>query len=94
MPWGDLGCDVVLECTGQFRKADQLRGYLERGAGAVVVAAPVKDGALNVVVGVNDNRVEPRAQPMKNSACHAKGLKNQPPPLQLGRFTSASRTTT
>ena len=68
VPWGDLGCDVVLECTGQFRKADQLRGYLERGAGAVVVAAPVKDGALNVVVGVNDDRVEPKAQPLLTAA--------------------------
>ncbi len=66
--WGDLGCDVVLECTGRFRKPDQLRGYFRRGVRAVVVAAPVKEGALNVVVGVNDNQVEPRTQPLLTAA--------------------------
>ncbi len=68
VPWGDLGCDVVLECTGRFRTPDQLRGYFQRGAKAVIVAAPVKDGALNVVVGVNDNQVEPRTQPLLTAA--------------------------
>ncbi len=68
VPWGDLGCDVVLECTGRFRTPDHLRGYFHRGAKAVIVAAPVKDGALNVVVGVNDNQVEPRTQPLLTAA--------------------------
>ena len=56
------------ECTGRFRKPDQLRGYFERGARAVIVAAPVKDGALNVVVGVNDAQVEPKAQLLLTAA--------------------------
>jgi len=68
VPWGDLGCDIVLECTGRFRKPDQLRPYFARGAKAVIVAAPVKEGALNVVVGVNDDRVEPRTQPLLTAA--------------------------
>lgn len=68
VPWGDLGCDVVLECTGRFRKPDQLRGYFQRGVKAVIVAAPVKEGALNVVVGVNDNQVEPKTQPLLTAA--------------------------
>jgi len=68
IPWGDLGCDVVLECTGRFRKPEQLRGYFQRGAKAVIVAAPVKEGALNVVVGVNDDQVEPRTQPLLTAA--------------------------
>ena len=60
VPWGDLGCDVVLECTGKFLKPDQLQGYFDRGVRRVIVAAPVKDpAALNVVVGVNDDRYEP-----------------------------------
>ena len=60
VPWGDLGCDVVLECTGKFLKPDQLQGYFDRGVRRVIVAAPVKDpAALNVVVGVNDNRYDP-----------------------------------
>ena len=43
VPWGDLGCDIVLECTGKFLKPDQLQGYYDRGVKRVIVAAPVKD---------------------------------------------------
>ena len=58
--WGDLGCDVVLECTGKFLKQEQLQSYLDRGVKRVIVAAPVKDGStLNIVVGVNDQLYEP-----------------------------------
>src|SRR5919112_2263979 len=60
VPWGDLGCEIVLECTGKFLKPEQLQGYFDRGVRKVIVAAPVKDpAALNVVVGVNDDRYEP-----------------------------------
>jgi glyceraldehyde 3-phosphate dehydrogenase len=58
--WGDLGCDLVLECTGKFLNREQLEGYFARGVHKVIVAAPVKDGsALNIVVGVNDHLYEP-----------------------------------
>ena len=58
--WGDLGCDIVLECTGKFLKPDQLKAYFDRGVKRVIVAAPVKDeAALNIVVGVNDKRYDP-----------------------------------
>ncbi len=58
--WGDLGCDVVLECTGKFLRPDQLQAYFDRGVKRVIVAAPVKDAAaLNVVVGVNDHLYDP-----------------------------------
>ena len=60
VPWGDLGCDVVLECTGKFLKTEQLQSYFERGVKRVIVAAPVKEeGVLNVVVGVNDKLYDP-----------------------------------
>jgi glyceraldehyde 3-phosphate dehydrogenase len=60
VPWGDLGVDVVLECTGRFRTREALAPCLEQGVAKVVVAAPVKGGgALNVVVGVNDDRYDP-----------------------------------
>jgi glyceraldehyde 3-phosphate dehydrogenase len=69
VPWGDLGCDVVLECTGKFRKPDQLQGYFQRGVKRVIVAAPVKDAAaLNVVVGVNDKRYEPNEHRLLTAA--------------------------
>ncbi len=58
--WGDLGCDIVLECTGKFLKPDQLQAYFDRGVERVIVAAPVKDeAALNLVVGVNDHLYDP-----------------------------------
>lgn len=60
VPWGDLGCDIVLECTGKFLTPQHLHGYFERGVRCVIVAAPVKDAAaLNIVVGVNDASYDP-----------------------------------
>jgi glyceraldehyde 3-phosphate dehydrogenase len=60
VPWGDLGCEIVLECTGKFLKPEQLQAYFNRGVKRVIVAAPVKDpAALNIVVGVNDHLYDP-----------------------------------
>jgi glyceraldehyde 3-phosphate dehydrogenase len=59
VPWNDHGVDLVLECSGQFRTTALLNPYFERGVKKVIVAAPVKEGALNVVVGVNDHLYEP-----------------------------------
>jgi glyceraldehyde 3-phosphate dehydrogenase len=55
--WRDV--DIVLECTGKFRTTALLEPYFARGVKKVIVAAPVKEGALNVVVGVNDHLYEP-----------------------------------
>jgi glyceraldehyde 3-phosphate dehydrogenase len=67
--WGDLGCDVVLECTGKFLKTEQLDGYFARGVKRVIVAAPVKEaGALNIVVGVNDHLYEPQQHRLLTAA--------------------------
>lgn len=69
VPWGDLGCDIVLECTGKFLKQEQLAGYFERGVQRVIVAAPVKEaGALNIVVGVNEHRYDPREHRLLTAA--------------------------
>lgn len=60
VPWGDLGCDIVLECTGKFLTPETLSAYFERGVKRVIVAAPVKHAsALNIVVGVNDHLYNP-----------------------------------
>ncbi|MDT7837019.1 ArsJ-associated glyceraldehyde-3-phosphate dehydrogenase [Aquabacterium sp. OR-4] len=60
IPWGDLGVDLVLECTGRFLTPETLQGHLDRGAKRVIVAAPVKvGGVLNIVVGVNHHLYEP-----------------------------------
>ena len=60
IPWGDLGVDVVLECTGKFLNHATLDGHLKRGAKRVIVAAPVKEAdVLNIVVGVNHHLYDP-----------------------------------
>jgi glyceraldehyde 3-phosphate dehydrogenase len=64
IPWGDLGVDVVLECTGKFLTPETLQGHLDRGAKRVIVAAPVKVATLehpvlNIVVGINHTLYEP-----------------------------------
>lgn len=60
VPWGELGVDVVLECTGKFLTPETLQGHLDRGAKRVIVAAPVKVGdVLNIVVGVNHHLYDP-----------------------------------
>ena len=59
VPWGDLGCEMVLECTGKFLKPAELEPYFARGVKRVIVAAPVKDEAALIVVGVNDNLYDP-----------------------------------
>ncbi len=60
IPWGDLGVELVLECTGKFLSPEALQGHFDRGAKRVVVSAPVKfDEVLNVVVGVNESLYDP-----------------------------------
>jgi glyceraldehyde 3-phosphate dehydrogenase len=59
VPWREHGVDIVLECSGKFRTPETLAAYFQQGVRKVIVAAPVKQNALNVVVGVNDHLYEP-----------------------------------
>ncbi|HEY9817118.1 MAG TPA: ArsJ-associated glyceraldehyde-3-phosphate dehydrogenase [Candidatus Obscuribacterales bacterium] len=59
VPWDELGVDIVLECSGKFRTPEVLEPYFKRGVQKVIVAAPVKQGALNVVYGINDHLYNP-----------------------------------
>lgn len=69
IPWGDLGVDVVLECTGKFLTHATLDGHIERGAKRVIVAAPVKEiDVLNIVVGVNHQLYDPQKHPIVTAA--------------------------
>jgi glyceraldehyde 3-phosphate dehydrogenase len=68
VPWGEMGVEIVLECSGRFRTRELLEAYFEQGVRKVIVAAPVKEGALNVVVGVNDHLYEPRRHHLLTAA--------------------------
>jgi glyceraldehyde 3-phosphate dehydrogenase len=57
--WQELGIDLVLECSGKFRTPETLNPYFTKGVKKVIVAAPVKEEALNIVMGINDHLYDP-----------------------------------
>lgn len=57
--WQELGVDIVLECSGKFRTPETLNPYFSKGVKKVIVAAPVKEEALNIVMGINDHLYDP-----------------------------------
>jgi glyceraldehyde 3-phosphate dehydrogenase len=57
--WEESHVEMVLECSGKFLTPAALAGHFKRGARKVVVAAPVKQGALNIVMGINDHLYDP-----------------------------------
>jgi glyceraldehyde-3-phosphate dehydrogenase (arsenate-transferring) len=75
IPWGELGVELVLECSGRFRTSPDLRKHLEAGAHGVLVSAPVADGPPNIVVGVNDGGLDlSRERLISAASCTTNGL--------------------
>lgn len=56
LPWGSLGVDVVLECTGLFTKREKAAQHLTAGAKKVIISAPADDADCTVVFGVNHDK--------------------------------------
>jgi glyceraldehyde 3-phosphate dehydrogenase len=70
LPWRQLNVDIVIESTGVFTDAAQVRAHLEAGAKKVIVTAPAKDEDLTVVLGVNDSAYDPRKHHIvSNASC-------------------------
>jgi glyceraldehyde 3-phosphate dehydrogenase len=69
LPWGDLGVDIVMECTGLFASREAAAGHLEAGAKKVLVSAPASGADLTVVYGVNDDKLEPGHEVVSNASC-------------------------
>ncbi len=69
VPWGDLGVDVVLEATGQFFRAGELRPHLAAGARRVVVSTATVDPDLTVFMGINDGSYDPDRHRIVSPAC-------------------------
>ena len=55
LPWGELGVDLVLECTGKFTSREGAMKHITSGAKKVLISAPCKDEVKTIVYGVNDN---------------------------------------
>ena len=69
LPWGDLGIDVALECTGIFSKRDDAAKHLTAGARKVLISAPGQDADLTVVYGVNHDKLTAEHEVVSNASC-------------------------
>jgi len=58
LPWGKLGVEYVIECTGLFTDAEKAKGHIAAGAKKVIISAPAKGEDITVVMGVNDNKLD------------------------------------
>ena len=67
-PWEDFGVDLVIECSGMFKTQATLAPYFDKGVQKVVVAAPVKEGALNIVMGINEDLYDPNQHHLVTAA--------------------------
>ncbi len=59
-PWKQAGIEIILECSGKLLTPEALQPYFDQGVRKVIVAAPVKRDALNIVMGVNDHLYDPQ----------------------------------
>jgi glyceraldehyde 3-phosphate dehydrogenase len=69
LPWGDLGVDVVMECTGIFTKRDAAAKHLEAGAKRVLVSAPAEGADITVCYGVNHEQLSAEHKVISNASC-------------------------
>ncbi|WP_461832432.1 type I glyceraldehyde-3-phosphate dehydrogenase [Aquifex sp.] len=70
IPWGDLGVDIVIEATGVFRDRDNASKHLKGGAKKVIITAPAKNPDITVVLGVNEEKYNPKEHNIvSNASC-------------------------
>src|SRR5580765_6420248 len=70
LPWGELGVDVVLECTGLFTTKEKASAHLKGGARKVIISAPGgKDVDATVVYGVNHGTIKAAHTVISNASC-------------------------
>ena len=69
LPWGKLGVDIVLECTGIFTDREKAAAHLKAGAKRVVISAPASGVDLTVVYGVNHDKLTRDHVVVSNASC-------------------------
>jgi glyceraldehyde 3-phosphate dehydrogenase len=69
LPWGDLGVDLVMECTGIFTARDKAAAHLGAGAKKVLISAPGEGADLTVVFGVNHKDLKAEHTVVSNASC-------------------------
>ena len=69
LPWGEIGVDVVLECTGFYTSKEKASAHIQAGAKKVVISAPAGKDLPTVVFGVNENIVTPEDKVISAASC-------------------------
>ncbi len=69
LPWGDLGIDVVHECTGFFASKEASLGHINSGAKRVIISAPAKNVDATIVYGVNHDILNDEHIVISNASC-------------------------
>ncbi len=69
LPWGAMGIDVAMECSGRFTKRDDAAKNLTAGAKKVLISAPGTDEDLTVVYGVNHGKLKAEHTVVSNASC-------------------------
>jgi glyceraldehyde 3-phosphate dehydrogenase len=70
LPWKDLGVEYVVESTGLFTDADKAKAHITAGAKKVIISAPAKGEDLTIVMGVNQDRYDPKNHSVvSNASC-------------------------
>ena len=93
-PWGELGVDVVLECTGFYCSKDKSQAHIDAGAKKVIISAPAGNDLKTIVYGVNDDTLTAEDNIISAASCTtnclapmAKAL-NDLAPVQSGIMTT------
>ena len=69
LPWGSLGVDLVLECTGRFTDKDSAMAHITAGAKKVLISAPAKGDVKTIVYGVNEGTLDGSEQIISAASC-------------------------
>ena len=69
LPWGDLGIDIVLECTGFYVSKDKSQAHLDAGAKRVLISAPASGDLKTIVYGVNHETLESDDKIVSAASC-------------------------
>jgi len=69
LPWGEIGVDVVLECTGFYTTKEKAQAHIDAGAKKVVISAPAGSDLPTVVFGVNENILKPEDTIISAASC-------------------------
>lgn len=69
LPWGEIGVDVVLECTGFYTTKEKAQAHIDAGAKKVVISAPAGSDLPTVVFGVNEDILKPEDTIISAASC-------------------------